>query len=671
MSTTELVSVIGNETVMLWQKASIPTVSIQRVKKMIIDYHDKYRNILKCVSSAGRRPGLQEKIEQFRESATKNLFDISACKCANFDECHCPAGCKVPRLEQCFLIDQRTERRMFIGSVDIQTTIKLQKRIARKGSMCNIVSEAGTSSAIKCNSSRSIPMRHDTTKRSQMRRELKSTASVCDRYGISDRSAASLCSAVLHDFKIIDDENLTQIIDRNKIRRERSKLRKSLSNNSPEVIEGLYFDGRKDQTLILEHFDGSKNSYKRNELKEHYTLLQEPHSTFLGHISLASGHSSNIFQSIIDFFTEKKISLENLNVIGCDGTNVNVGIHNGIIRQLELYLRRPLHWFICLLHTNELLLRHLIHHIDGKSMGPGILGGEIGKKIKNCENYPPIKYKSISGVEIPEINWDLSTDQQLLLNLFKAVECGYCSTELALRKPGPMCQSRWLTTASRVLRLYIGSISPSQQLIELVNFIMKVYAPMWFFIKQNSYATSGAKHLFNMIRLCSYLPDEYKKIIHPVIQRNAFFAHPENIILAMIGDDRHHIRELGLRKILKIRDNGGQNSKNLRIFQVPKLNFDASAYYDMIDWQNIEVTEPPLTRIIETNNIREIIDSKNVVNLDFKKFPCHTQAVERHVKLVTEASKSVADINNRDGYIKVKIESQNKMKHFNTKSEFK
>ena len=50
--------------------------------------------------------------------------------------------------------------------------------------------------------------------------------------------------------------------------------------------------------------------------------------------------------------------------------------------------------------------------------------------------------------------------------------------------------------------------------------------------------------------------------------------------------------------------------------------------------------------------------------------PCHNQAVERHIKLVTEASAAVTGFEKRDGLIRQKIRSRRLMKAFNTKKQF-
>ena len=89
----------------------------------------------------------------------------------------------------------------------------------------------------------------------------------------------------------------------------------------------------------------------------------------------------------------------------------------------------------------------------------------------------------------------------------------------------------------------------------------------------------------------------------------------------------------------------------------------------MINWQKVNLTEPPLTRSISDNEINHLISSK-----EKKSFPhllCPTQAVERCVKLVTEAFSLVCGQNSRDGFIRSKIESSQKTPSFKTKLEFK
>ena len=192
----------------------------------------------------------------------------------------------------------------------------------------------------------------------------------------------------------------------------------------------------------------------------------------------------------------------------------------------------------------------------------------------------------------------------------EAVDKADCPVDLALRNPGLLNHSRWLTTANRILRLYISLDSPSCNLKTLVTFIIRVYAPMWFAIKSCKDA---------MIARSRYLSDNLKKIVDSVIQRNAYCSHPENVLLAMLTDGRPHIRQLGLRRILKARSTEKSGEHVQKVCIPTTLNFDTVNYEDMIDWSGADtpITEPPVMMRI------------------FPRFPCHTQAVERCVKLVT------------------------------------
>lgn len=55
---------------------------------------------------------------------------------------------------------------------------------------------------------------------------------------------------------------------------------------------------------------------------------------------------------------------------------------------------------------------------------------------------------------------------------------------------------------------------------------------------------------------------------------------------------------------------------------------------------------------------------------DIFNLQCHTQSVERMVKLVTEVSMKVADELRRDGYIRAVLLSRSEMPKFNNKPQF-
>jgi len=118
---------------------------------------------------------------------------------------------------------------------------------------------------------------------------------------------------------------------------------------------------------------------------------------------------------------------------------------------------------------------------------------------------------------------------------------------------------------------------------DLATYVMKVYASMWFSIKRQSSCKDGARHIFCSIQLS----DTCQQIMDPVIKRNRYFGHPENLLLAMISDQREYVRELGLRRILKARTLRAGEQGTVRQFCVPKMNLNATNYFELIDWHDV------------------------------------------------------------------------------------
>lgn len=693
-SVKDISEIVSCDIERIWKKASLPVVSHQEVIRLIRNFNEKYKNIKRIPKS---RKGADKIRKVFFDEANSTLFDISACKCLNYEQCKCSV--KIPSMERNFLADQRHERKMVIGSVDISATQKMKrvrerqcrretqeakaKELADNGSSSKNITDLEANVVLGSDSELEEISENDddyvgpkakyqkitddetpsTSKAGQMRISLPNLAVACDRTGVSDRSAAIIASSVLHDIGIVSKDTQSKVIDRSKLRRERRKVRLQL--NSTQVIQSLYaiyFDGRKDKTIVQEKKGSSY--YRTVVVEEHIVLLSEPGSVYIGHVTPDSGSSADITQSIIKFFTLKRITLSELVAVGCDGTNVNVGKKNGTVRRLETFVGHKLHWFVCLLHTNELPLRRLFQKIDGKTSGPQQFSGMIGKSLETCETLALTSFTSVP-VALPEIDKnDLSADQKYLLDISKAVSSGECPPDLANRSPGTMSHSRWLTTANRILRLYVSTAEPSESFKLLVEYVMKVYVKSWFEIKKIPEATHGARHLQGMIKKSSFLPEEFKLIVHEVIQRNSYFAHSENVLLAMLFDERSHVRELGLRRILKSRKTDW-NGK-IRQFDLPNLNFQAEEYFDMINWDN--PLEPPGTMNLSDEDITNMI--KNGSQLEIEKLPCHSQAVERHVRLVTQASLATCGAEARDGYIRSGMKSRKELPKFDTKVNY-
>ncbi|GBM65236.1 hypothetical protein AVEN_114777-1 [Araneus ventricosus] len=222
----------------------------------------------------------------------------------------------------------------------------------------------------------------------------------------------------------------------------------------------------------------------------------------------------------------------------------------------------------------EFPLRHLI---ERKYSGPSYYTRYIRRNQKGCEKLPIVAF-NINECELPGIDpTNLSCDQKYLLDICTAISSGDGSSDLAKRQPGTLNFSPPANNCKlNIKALYIN------ELIALVVFIRKVYAPSWFRIKVHHSIKDGARHLWHFISSSRDLPKKYRDIIEPVISRNAYFAAPENMPLAMLADERCHIRSLAARRIIKASEIN-PDGNCVRRFVTPAINFRAKDYVDLID----------------------------------------------------------------------------------------
>ena len=187
---------------------------------------------------------------------------------------------------------------------------------------------------------------------------------------------------------------------------------------------------------------------------------------------------------------------------------------------IEPKLNKSIYWLICQLHANELPICHLFQTLNGKTTGPKGYSGNIGKMLEGCKKLDVFNFKLVFFDLLDMSQIDLSTDQQYLYDIHQSLSAGKLNENLANKNPGKMAHSRWLTTANRILRLYVSTVEPSQTLKIIVKYITKVHAPVWFAIKNTSSSQNGALHLFKTIEQTRMLIPDIRNIDYPVIQRN-------------------------------------------------------------------------------------------------------------------------------------------------------
>lgn len=129
----------------------------------------------------------------------------------------------------------------------------------------------------------------------------------------------------------------------------------------------------------------------------------------------------------------------------------------------------------------------------------------------------------------------------------------------------------------------------------------------------------------------------------------------------------------------------------LRSYTIPPLRMRSTDYVDMLNWQTISAEQqtPPLLRdlVITECNFENLAAFKitdanftgkmktdtggdKKFDIDLLNIPCHSQAVERCIKVVTEASKHVSNDSLREGYIIAKLCNRAQMPSFLSKQQF-
>lgn len=282
------------------------------------------------------------------------------------------------------------------------------------------------------------------------------------------------------------------------------------------------------------------------------------------------------------------------------------------------------------------------------------------------------EFEVITLVDMPPFEdiSGLSTDAKYLLDMAMAISDGEVSNELANKKPGPIVNSRWLTKASRLLRLYVTTSFPVRELRILATYIIKVYVPMYFRIKYRPSVVYGSTHLFKFIRSIQYLEDNLRKLLEEKIQNNSYFAHSENILLSMLFDDRKEQRDIGIKTILHIRDVVEDLDLGLRVYTKPKITFTCTRYTTMINLKDDTLLfEPPFTRNIPRERLEQFLQYEDPP-FDDPEIPSHIQGTERHVQLLAAVSKRSID-KNRDGIMVATLASRSKTPRLESKQDFK
>ena len=411
---TDIIQPVVQDVVALWGKASIPIIAEKSVEKAITGLWQECKGGLKNESA-------RKKVK----ANSQLLLDICSCKCkkvpcvqvecvsleceAHHVNCNCEPSKRVPAREQDFLFDQRGERKMVMAGIDTKVTKSMQraekraaafeaqkekedKRLRTEAELQKTVNEeffAEEEEEVQEDSVSDKDWEHQepiVPKPPQRNMQpVPKTGEACDRWGVYSVAAADIINTYLMELGILTPENKeTMTVDPSKLNRWRKSEREDLQEKEREEMKSkpvaaLYFDGKKDATIT--RVQKGDKFYTKTVIEDHYVILEEPGSAYLGHEVPYSGHGVSLGLTMFRFC--KSMGWEaTLKVAGVDGCNVNVGNKEGALVYLEKLLGKPLQWFICMLHGIELPLRALIKKLDGGTSGPSSLKGPIGSTLE-------------------------------------------------------------------------------------------------------------------------------------------------------------------------------------------------------------------------------------------------------------------------------------------------
>lgn len=118
-----ILHLVAEDVMKIWVRASLPILTVARVRSKIQALHENYRNSLKKFSNLEQQGQckaqlLLDEMTKYRQESENRLFNICTCKCPDFEKCSCSKERRVPKREIDFLSDQLGPRMMMISSVD-------------------------------------------------------------------------------------------------------------------------------------------------------------------------------------------------------------------------------------------------------------------------------------------------------------------------------------------------------------------------------------------------------------------------------------------------------------------------------------------------------------------------------------------------------------------------
>ena len=87
--------------------------------------------------------------------------------------------------------------------------------------------------------------------------------------------------------------------------------------------------------------------------------------------------------------------------------------------------------------------------------------------------------------------------------------------------------------------------------------------------------------------------------------------------------------------------------QSMQKFTIPKLQWEAQSWYEILDWDSVEVFLPFILERLSDEDLEDV----KLTPQSFPDYSCHSQSVQRVVKLVSSASQIVCGEKKRQEHI--------------------
>lgn len=527
---------------------TVPQATIQRksvenkLKSLISQYEKMIKNAVDSQIMINYRQQLL------------SLFNISYCMCQmkkdfvkDLMSCNCPTEFRILKSEYDFMYDQRGARKMVISTeVDHELTHQYQATQLRRLQVKNQTENDNISDSFQSSSSNYVPATRtrkiETSYQDMDSQDIddsdksfepdlipspsgvkkvklldKTQCHTADKKAISNRGLATV---IKNDARKINEESPSNLqvksSSKSTIHRQRLKCReehlvkmeKALADaRGPLQImfDGKKINGRERMVVVLQYIneDGERcqDFFRMKSFNDDDTISGEC-----------------LFNAMVkELFNDSLLSKVICSM--SDTTAVNTGARKGINARLRTYFKKSLgkdlHTFECLLHVNELYLTHFIKFYEGDTKAPNKMQEDsIYNLIQDLKpedlgetNIPNFKNISVNNPASTIISKaiDLASTWKkekkasvfrddhlrmlvLAAKLYRSIPENL--NQYLFHRQETMSQSRWCTTASGYLRIYIFDVfdfdkHQCEKLQAIVSFILNVYVPI--FVQTNLY----------------------------------------------------------------------------------------------------------------------------------------------------------------------------------------